>query len=95
MKKVNKGIQKNDIEDVHWWLGELFTTLCENKEAVDPKIYAEIINLKNSIKESVSSVLFIYSTFKNKKQLEMESKVVLNILESRISELKYQNKKLF
>ena len=88
-KKLNKGIKNNDVEDVQWWLGEIFTLLCENKEIIDSRIYNEIVNLKNNIKNSISSLLFIYSSLKNRKQLENFSKNLINIIKERILELKY------
>ena len=93
-KKLHKGIRNNDVEDVQWWLGEIFTLLCENKEFVDCNIYREIINLKNNIKDSISSLLFIYSKLKNRKQLEIISKNLSNIIEERVLDLKYYKKML-
>ena len=32
LKKAQKGLKANNVEEVQWWFGDIFTTLCENKE---------------------------------------------------------------
>ena len=34
LKKAQKGLKANNVEEVQWWFGDIFTTLCENKEIV-------------------------------------------------------------
>ena len=35
LKNAYKGLKANNVEEVQWWLGDLFITLCENKEIID------------------------------------------------------------
>ncbi len=88
MKKAYKGLRSNNVEEVQWWLGYIFTTLCENKELVDIKIYEAIVDLKNTLEESVSTILFVHNRFKNRSELEEKMREVLNILDERIAELR-------
>ena len=81
LKKAYKGIKSNNVEEVQWWLGDLFILLCENKEIIDENIYGEILNLKNNIINSISTVLFFHTKFKDHKNLEKETKNVINLLE--------------
>ena len=46
LKEGYKGLRANNVEEVQWWLGDLFILLCENKEIIDPNIYEEIHQLK-------------------------------------------------
>jgi len=94
MKKVYAGIKSNDVEEVQWWLGDLFILLCENKEILDEKIYKSIVVLKNNLMSSVKSHLIIYTKFKDQKVLVQETKTVLNLLEERIAELKMTLQKI-
>lgn len=88
LKNANKGLKSGNVEEVQWWLGDLFILLCENKEIIDKTIYESIVNLKNNLMESVSTVLFFHTRFKGQKNLEQEMKYVLNLLEERITEIK-------
>lgn len=88
LKKAYKGIKSNNVEEVQWWLGDLFILLCENKEIIDENIYGEILNLKNNIINSISTVLFFHTKFKDHKILEKETKNVINLLDERITEIK-------
>ena len=88
LKNANKGLKAGNVEEVQWWLGDLFILLCENKEVVDKNIYNAIVGLKNNIVNSVSTVLFFHTRFKGQKTLEQEMKAVLNLLDERITELK-------
>ena len=94
MKKVSSGVKSNDVEEVQWWLGDLFILLCENKEVLDERIYKSIVDLKNNLMSSVK-VSFLWRTgFKEQKALIQESKAVLNLLQERIMELKMAKQKL-
>ncbi len=87
-KQAYKGLKSNNVEEVQWWFGDLFTLLCENKEIVDPVIYEQICDLKNQISDSTATVLFFYSKFQNLKTLTSAMKNVLNIVEERVADLK-------
>lgn len=94
MKKLYSGVKSNDVEEVQWWLGDLFILLCENKEIIDERIYKSFINLKNNLMSSVK-VSFLWRTgFKEQKLLIQETKVVMNLLEERIADLKLAQQKL-
>ena len=94
MKKLYSGVKSNDVEEVQWWLGDLFILLCENKEIIDERIYKSFINLKNNLMSSVK-VSFLWRTgFKEQKLLVQETKVVMNLLEERIADLKLAQQKL-
>ena len=88
LKNVHKGLKSNNVEEVQWWLGDLFILLCENKELVDQNIYDSIVSLKNNLMDSVKTILFLHTSFKNKKELNNETKMVLDSLQERITELK-------
>lgn len=88
LKQAYKGLKTNNVEEVQWWFGDLFTLLCENKEIVDPIIYEQIRDLKNLISDSTATVLFFYSKFQNGKVLQTETKNVLKALEERVADLK-------
>ena len=94
MKKLYSGVKSNDVEEVQWWLGDLFILLCENKEIIDERIYKSFINLKNNLMSSVK-VSFLWRTgFKEQKLLIQETKVVMSLLEERIADLKLAQQKL-
>ena len=76
------------MEETQWWFGDLFILLCENKEIVDPIIYREIVELKELVMNSVTTILFFHNRFKNTKKISDEMKSVINQLDERISELK-------
>lgn len=88
LKHAYKGLKSNNVEEVQWWLGDLFILLCENKEVLDPLIYNSILELKNDLMDSVSTVLFFHTRFKNSKALDLEMKNVINILDNRIADIK-------
>ena len=46
LKNAQKGLKSNNVEEVQWWLGDMFILLCENKENIDPILYQNIIDLK-------------------------------------------------
>jgi len=86
--EAQKGLKSNNVEEVQWWLGDLFINLCENKEIVDPNIYSKIINLKNDLVDSTSTFLFFHTRFKNIKKLDNEMQELINALRERIVDLK-------
>ena len=88
LKEVNKSLKSNNVEDVRWWLGDLFMFLCENKDVIDASIYQQILEIKDSLLNSVSTLLFFHTKFNNRKQLEVDMKDLLIVLDKRISELK-------
>lgn len=88
LKQVEKGLKSKNVEEVQWWIGDLFILLCENKEIVDPVIYQTILDLKNSLYESVSTILYFHTRFKNRRQLEEQLNEVLMLLKQRITELR-------
>ena len=88
LKKAFLGLKSNNVEEVQWWLGDLFISLCENKEIIDETIYNQIIDLKNNLQDSVSTILFFHTHFKNKNQLEQQMKCVLEIIDERIAEIR-------
>ena len=88
LKKAQKGLKSNNVEEVQWWFGDIFTVLCENKEIVDPIIYEKIVQLKNSLNNATSTVLFFHTCFKGAKHLEVQMKEVILSLDMRIADLK-------
>ena len=88
LKKAKKGLRAKNVEDVQFWLGDIFILLCENKEIIDPNIYEIIRNLKELLVQNTSKVMFIYNTFKNSKELESSMDEVTKVIESRINDLK-------
>lgn len=93
LNNANKGLKSNNVEEVQWWFGDLFTLLCENKEIIDERIYNKIVELKNALMDSSSRFLVFYTKFNNRKTLEKEMKEVLNMLEERVLEIKMFLKK--
>lgn len=87
LKNAYKGLRSNNVEEVQWWLGDLFITLCENKEIIDKTIYNEIINFKNDVMSSISSILF-HTRFKGKKTLEENLVVLIKLVDARIIDLR-------
>ena len=89
LKNSQKGLKSNNVEETQWWIGDLFILLCENKEFVDPAIYQELVFLKNLILDSVATILFIHTRFKDKQRLEEEYNKLLKIISLKISEIQY------
>ena len=87
LKNAYKGLKENNVEEVQWWLGDLFILLCENKEIIDKNIYNLIVNLKNNLMKSVTTLLFFHAKFKGQKSLEKEMKIVLDIVEERVQDI--------
>lgn len=88
LKSAYKGLKENNVEEVQWWLGDLFILLCENKEIIDKNIYGSILTLKNNLMDSISTLLFFHTRFKGQKTLEKEMKTVLDVLEERLQEIR-------
>ena len=77
----------NNVEEVQWWLGDIFTVMCENKELIDYKIYNKIVNLKNSLNKGASKILFFHTCFKGAKRLEAEMQDAIMTVNTRLAEL--------
>lgn len=88
LKKALKGLKSNNVEEVQWWFGDIFTTLCENKEIVDPTIYKKILDLKNSLVKGSTTILFFHTCFKGAKRLEAEMKDVIMTVNNRVNDLR-------
>ena len=88
LKKSKKGLKIKNVEEAEWWMGDIFTLLCENKEIVDPIIYNLIIDLKNEIIKSKATVLFFHTIFRQPKQLEEKYNEVITAIDTRIAENK-------
>ncbi len=88
LRNAYKGLKSNNVEEVQWWLGDLFILLCENKEIIDKSIYTAIVELKNDLMNSISTMLLFHSRFKGRKTLEKEMQEVLNLVESRALDIK-------
>ena len=88
LKKSKKGLKLKNVEETQWWLGDIFTELCENKEIVDPNIYKEIVNLKNAVNDNTLNFLFFYTAFKNIKKLEEQFEDLITLVDTKIAEAK-------
>ncbi len=88
LKNANKGLKANNVEEVQWWFGDLFTILCENKEIVDKTVYDKIVNLKNMLMDSSSKFLIFYTKFNDRKDLEKCMQEVINLVDEHASEVK-------
>ncbi len=87
LKNAYKGLRENNVEEVQWWLGDLFILLCENKELLDESLYKSIVNMKNNLMDSVTTLLFFHSKFKGQKNLEKEMKTIIDLIEERIQDI--------
>ena len=87
-KKALKGLKANNVEEVQWWLGHIYITLCENKECVDPLIYNKIAELKSELTKSTSTILFFHTCFKGGKRLEAQMRDVIATINARVADLK-------
>ena len=88
LKKALKGLKSNNVEEVQWWFGDIFTLMCENKEIIDPNIYQKILDLKNSLVKGTATVLFFHTCFKGAKRLEAEMKDVIMVVNTRVNDLR-------
>lgn len=94
LKKAKKGLKQGNVEEVQWWIGDIFTLLCENKEIVDSLIYEQLVDFKNCVEEYKTTVLFFYTKFKNPQEVENHLNKVLNTISNRVVELKLYNRKI-
>ncbi len=88
LKQALKGLRANNVEEVQWWFGDLFTLLCENKEIIDPVIYKQILDAKNSLMNSVITVLFFHTRFRRPKDLEFMLKNLTDTVEERLADIR-------
>ena len=88
LKNSKKGLRAKNVEETQWWIGDIFTLLCENKEIVDPLIYNKIVDLKNTISDNISNFLFFYTSFKNSKTIEELFNELIQTIDTRIAESK-------
>lgn len=88
LKNANKGLNSGNVEETQWWFGDLFMLLCENKEIVDPLIYKELFELKELVMDSVYTILFFHTRFRNPKTISERMKAVINMLNERLADLK-------
>ena len=88
LKNARKGLKINNVEEVQWWFGDIFTVLCENKEIVDPVIYEKILKLKNSLFQATTTILFFHTRFKAPKRLDAEMQDVILSVDKRIADIK-------
>ena len=89
LRKINAEIKSNEVDEVKWWMGELFITLCENKEVVDETIYNSIVDIKNKLNNSSKKVLFFGTRFENRKELQSDMKELIKTLDDRLTEIKF------
>ena len=94
LKKALKGLKANNVEEVQWWFGDIFTVLCENKEIVDPQIYNKIRELKNDLVKATSTILFFHTCFKGAKRLEAQMKDVIMTVDTRIADIRLYLQKI-
>ena len=94
LKSAQKGLKSNNVEEVQWWFGDIFTVLCENKEIVDPVIYNKILDLKNELVKATSTILFFHTCFKGVKRLEAQMHDVILTVDTRIADLKLYLQKI-
>lgn len=87
LKNAQKGLKMNNVEEVQWWFGDIFTTMCENKEIIDPQIYTKIVNLKNSLSKGKIRILFFHTCFKGAKRLDAEMKDCIMTISTRLADL--------
>lgn len=87
LKNAQKGLKMNNVEEVQWWMGNLFTTLCENKEIVDPIIYNKILLLKNDLVKGMRKILLFHTCFKGAKRLELQMQDTIITVNMRIADL--------
>ena len=88
LKKSKKGLKAKNVEEAEWWIGDIFILMCENKEIIDPIIYKQIVDLKNEIVNSKSTILFFHTRFKNSRTLEAKYDEVITSVDTRIAENK-------
>jgi len=88
LKKAEKGVKSNNVEETQWWFGNIFTSMCEHKEEIDPLIYSKIVEMKNDLEKASATVLFFHTSFKGVKRLEAQMKDVIVSVNTRLADLK-------
>ena len=94
LKKARKGLKSNNVEEVQWWFGDIFTVLCEHKEIVDPILYNKIVDIKNALIKGTATILFFHTCFKGAKRLDAQMQDVIMSLDTRIAEIKLYLQKI-
>lgn len=94
LKKINRGLRANEVDEVQWWLGDLFILLCENKEIIDENIYNLIVDIKNELNCSYKKVLFFGMKFNNRRELERDMDSLIKTVEERITDIKLYLQKI-
>ena len=94
LKKINRGLRANEVDEVQWWLGDLFILLCENKEIIDENIYNLIVDIKNELNCSYKKVLFFGMKFNNRRELERDMDILIKTVEERITDIKFYLQKI-
>ena len=88
LKKAEKGVRSNNVEEMQWWFGDIFTIMCENKEILDVTIYKKIVEVKKSLVKSTSTILFFHTRFRGVKRLDAQMQDLIQIVNTRIADLK-------
>ena len=94
LKKLNGGVKLNDVEEVQWWFGDIFTLMCENKEIIDEIIYNKIVDLKNNVNKSVKHIFILGERFENRNDLQTQTKNIIDMLDERITEIRLYLQKI-
>ena len=94
LKKARKGLKSNNVEEVQWWFGDIFTVLCEHKEIVDPILYNKIVDIKNALIKGTATILFFHTCFKGAKRLDAQMQDVITTVDTRIAEIKLYLQKI-
>ena len=94
LKKINRGLRANEVDEVQWWLGDLFILLCENKEIIDENIYNLIVDIKNKLNSSYKKVLFFGTKFSNRRELERDMDNLIKTVDERITDIKFYLQKI-
>ena len=94
LKKARKGLKSNNVEEVQWWFGDIFTVLCEHKEIVDPILYNKIVDIKNALVKGAATILFFHTCFKGAKRLDAQMQDVIISVDTRIAEIKMYLQKI-
>ena len=88
LKNSKKGLKIKNVEETQWWLGDIFTEICINRDYIDPNIIDQIIDLRNDISNNISRFLFFYTSFKNRTMLEEKFDDLITTVDMRIAESK-------
>ena len=73
LKNSYKGLKENNVEEVQWWLGDLFILMCENKEKnvllfrdfahAPSKVVATVKALREQYKDKYLLIVFELHTY--------------------------------